>query len=109
MRWAVLLAAGCLICVNQPGHANRFALKLSKPNGTWSEYLDDVAACNPYRPNPPASSGDDHRMTEADIVARSTAYFDCMTAKGYRADPNGFRAAGYIRLGDTDILVPRWQ
>jgi len=110
MRWAVLLAAGCFICVSQPGHANKIALRLSKPNGTWSEYLNDVAACNPYRPYTPAERGDDHhRMTEAETIALSARYFGCMRSMGYRADPNGYRAAGYVRIGDTDILVPQLQ
>jgi hypothetical protein len=107
MRWALLVAAGCFICASQPGYAAKIALRLSKPNGTWSAYLDDTAACHPYRTLPPRSNGPVHfRLSETELIARSTAYFSCMAAKGYQPDPNGYRAAIYIQLGDTDILVP---
>lgn len=110
MRWALLLAAACLICVSQPGQATPAALRLAKPNGTWSQYLNDVSACNRARPAPPSSDTMAHpSMYEAEVVARSQQYFGCMTAKGYRANPSGYDAGRYIQIGTTNILVPQWQ
>ena len=96
MRWALLLAAGCLICLSLPGHANWFTLRVSKPTGTWSDYLDDSAACNKVSQIPGYSGGPfstTHMVTQAERTASSNKYWDCMVAKGYRADPNGYRAA----------------
>jgi hypothetical protein len=97
MRWTLLLAAGCLISLSVPGQANWFTLRVSKPSGTWSEYLDDSAACNTvsqipgYQGAAPFSAT--HFVRDAERTARSIKYWDCMVAKGYRADPNGYRAA----------------
>ena len=110
MRWALLLAAGCLVCVSQPGHATPAALRLSKPNGTWSQYLNDVTACNRSRTSPPTSDTMAHpSMNEAEVVALSRQYFGCMTAKGYRPDPSGYDAGQYVQIGNSNILVPQWQ
>ena len=108
MRWASLVAAICLISASQPGHANNATVKLAKPGGTWSTYLNDIAACNPYHPRI-VTPGGEHSLTKEEMIATSYKYFGCMSAKGYRTDPNGYLAAQYVRVDGTDILVPNWR
>jgi hypothetical protein len=94
-RALVVVAAGCLICLGLPAHANSFTLRVTKPNGTWSGYLDDNAACHTASQIPGYHEGSfmsAHIITDAERVASSNKYWDCMVAKGYRANPNGYRA-----------------
>jgi hypothetical protein len=108
LRNVLLAAAACLIVVSLPVRANESVLKLSKPGGTWSEYLSDVVACNTIRPRPPGNEGA-HRIDQTQLIARSTKYFACMSAKGYQVNQKGFVAAQYLRFGNTSVLVPKWN
>ena len=45
MRNAFVLATACLICLGQPGLAASGTIKLSKPNTSYSSFMDDRATC----------------------------------------------------------------
>jgi hypothetical protein len=97
----LLLALGGVL-VMVPMQAKEDVLRLAKPGGTWTAYLTDVAACNPYHPG---FYGGQNLADEAKLIARSSRYFNCLSARGYRPDPKGFIAGQYVALGHTDILM----
>ena len=98
MRWSFLVVAGCFIALSLPAHAGHFILRVSKPNGGWSAYLDDSAACRSATSLRGYIEGPEDIImgqpySEAEWVASESRYWDCMVARGYRANPNGYRAA----------------
>ncbi|GAA0535729.1 hypothetical protein FHS83_003230 [Rhizomicrobium palustre] len=97
MRWALIVAVGSILLASVPASAGTFVIKVSKPNGSWSAYLDDQGDCSRaagYR-NTSWMSGNwlgPIHYSEADRAAQLDRYWACMAAKGYRGDPNGFKA-----------------
>jgi len=89
MRSVLLVAVGCLICSSQPGLAGGGFIHLSKPNTSYSAYMNDRSACftaASYRISDEYAMWTRYNLNE---------FAGCMTAKGYRLDPNGYRAAWY--------------
>lgn len=101
MRKMLFLGLGCVL-VTVPMQAKQDDLRLAKPGGSWAAYLNDVSACNP---NHPGFYNGQNLADEAKMVADSTRYFNCLSARGYRPDPKGFIAGRYVTLGQRDILV----
>ena len=98
MRRGLLVAAGCLVCLSLPGLANSTIIKLSRPDTDYAAFLRDRDACL-------SAAGHWSWWTASNGAAVGGAghydlykFADCMTAKGYRLDPDGYRAAKYYYL-----------
>jgi hypothetical protein len=103
MRTALLLAAGCCLFVSQPGVAGNVAatIYLSKPNTSFAAFQSDRNDCY----NAASHSGFySPKMLARDNMAGSASsptairynydeFSACMSGKGYKLDPNGFKAA----------------
>jgi hypothetical protein len=93
MRRSLLLAAGCLICLMQPGLAQSVTIKLSRPNTGYSTFLDDRAFCLNAVSYPRDRSHDSqYNYGFFTVTYDVRGFINCMYAKGYKADPDGFRA-----------------
>lgn len=90
MRTALFVVASCLIGLTQSGLADSGFIKLSKPDIRYATFMEDRNAC---------FSSASRRVFDWHSVSWTTHnlydFADCMTAKGYRLDPNGYRAAWY--------------
>lgn len=105
MREAALVGCGCLLCLSLPGDASWFTVKMSKPGTSYSQFADDTAACHRASPFPggladrthvvPGGGYWDQRqsVSQRRFVDWQLKFLDCMVARGYRADPNGYPAA----------------
>ena len=110
MRHALIVATHCLVAVSQPGFSRAIGahgsndIRLSRPDTSYGAFMDDRNACLS------TASHRNFASTGAPSVALVAVHYDlyefaaCMTAKGYRLDPKGYRAAAYIRMGDGKIL-----
>lgn len=96
MRAALVVAAICLFGATQSGLAAPLVIKLSRPNTSYSTFLNDRNACLNG-----TSSAQWDRMASPSASAilwrsyNARAFASCMNAKGYLLDPNGYRAIRY--------------
>jgi hypothetical protein len=98
MRATWLWAAGTVALLTLPVSAGTMVFKVSKPGVSYPVFLDDVAQCR--GPTPIRFFGwTDHHPSDAERDATNKKYLSCLVAKGYRADPNGYRA-GKIHYRD---------
>lgn len=102
MRKTMLLAACCFICVSQTGLATPkelLVVKLSKADTTHDQFVVDrndcltVANRAPYAGGPVPGGWAKHHLK---------VFGECMGAKGYKSDANGFLAIRYSQDGRTD-------
>jgi hypothetical protein len=92
MRRALLLAAAC-VCLGQTGFAMGI-VKLSKPNTSYAAFMEDRSICLNTASHRKFSSypGVSSMFVSYDLYE----FADCMTTKGYKLDPNGYRAVWYF-------------
>lgn len=111
MRSALMVAAGCMI-LSQAGLASTHTIRLSKPNTTYAAFLDERTVCLNAAWH---QSGADVGAWGGGVPPVHTSggayslkeFADCMNAKGYLLDPNGYRAVKYYSLAQGGyLLVP---
>lgn len=90
MRSLWLMAAVSLMLA-APASAGIFQLRMSKPDTTYAVFLDDVAACNSTIRRDASWPVGYHVIRAARIEANQAKFLSCLVAKGYRADPHGYR------------------
>lgn len=105
MRGALILAAGCLLCLSQAGLASSQQLvvvKMSKPDVDQATFAQDRSVCLTKANSEHLFNGRD----EGTWARHHLRIFgECMAAKGYKNDPNGFPALRYSQDGRAHIFV----
>jgi hypothetical protein len=103
MRGALLIAAGSIICLTQAALASTFGeplyyVKLSKPDTSYSSFMFDRQDC---------LQATSRKVREHYVEVKGERYFgvnlqynlgpfvECMKARGYAIDRDGYRAIGY--------------
>lgn len=92
------MVAGLAFCVCQAGTADVFVIRLSKPDTTYATFLDDRASCI-------NTTGHWRFVTLSNAATVGSMRIDqyrmlqCMAAKGYRGDPDGWRAVDFYYAG----------
>ena len=109
MRSALLVAVGCVFCLSQAGFADeQFAVSVqfSKPNVTYNAFLHDRNACLGDASHQGWSSLNALYPVRATPTYSFARFSNCMLAKGYKPDANGFRAATFSHVtGDQYLLT----
>ena len=109
MRSALLMVAGCVFCLSQPGFADEHfavSVQFSKPNVTYNAFLHDRNACLGDASHQGWSSLNPLFPVRATPTYSFVRFSNCMLAKGYKPDPNGFYAATFSYLtGDQYRLM----
>lgn len=110
MRSAVLFAACCLFCWSQSGLAAneqgfQVNIKFSKPNVPYWAFQHDRNACL----GEASRQGWETTKVLSGIPIMPTydvpRFGNCMLAKGYRPDPNGFNAATFQHQTDDSYRL----
>lgn len=96
MRGKQLLIAGCIVAMSQIGLATPqeiLTVKVSKPDTTHDQFVADRDAC--------LTEANNDRLGGSTPTAWAKHHLklfsECMVARGYKSDPDGFRAIRYIQ------------
>ena len=106
MRCALLLVAGCAVLLGQPSLASGYAIRLSRPQTSYADFMVDRNACisASWHRGSTFSGSVGHYVTTGKYDLKDFA--DCMNARGYLLDPkNGYRAAKYTTLDGGGYLL----
>lgn len=103
MRSALLLAAGCIVCLAQAGLATTYGepiyyIRLAKPNAGYTTFMFDRNDCiqstsHKVREHYVDLKGE--RFFGVNLQYHTPEFIECMKARGYALDNNGYRAIGY--------------
>ena len=105
MRSALILAAGCLLFLSGAGVASSQQLvvvKMSKADVDQATFAQDRNACLTKANSEHLFDGRDEGTWARHHLK---AFGECMAAKGYKNDPNGFPALKYSQDGRAHIFV----
>jgi hypothetical protein len=91
--------------MTQPGLASTDTIRLSRPHTSYAAFMYDRNACMSAAGHrgPDFTGGNAIHVSQTSYSLKDFA--DCMNAKGYLLDPNGYRAAKYYRLADGGYLL----
>lgn len=114
MRSALLIAAGCVVCLSSPALAYTISVQFSKPNATYNAFLHDRNAClgaashrNWHTAG--VSGGPGGPGGSYAVPGMPTYNFSqfgrCMLARGYTLDPNGFHTVKFVHLQNGDYRL----
>lgn len=102
MRSALVLAAGCLMLLGQPGFAYHHEytnyVRFSRPNTSYSAFMWDRSDClksTTRHVHEHYVDLDGERFFGVNLQYPLREFVACMKARGYVPDPNGYRAIGY--------------
>ncbi|MDR3527439.1 MAG: hypothetical protein P4L57_09175 [Rhizomicrobium sp.] len=114
MRSAILIAVCGVLCLSQAGFAAdqnfRVSVKFARPNTTYNTFLHDRNAC----------LGDASRLGWTTTVAVNVTavpatptynfarFGNCMLAKGYQPNPNGFDATEFWHRRDNEYWLAHY-
>ncbi|MDR3526984.1 MAG: hypothetical protein P4L57_06855 [Rhizomicrobium sp.] len=110
MRSTIFFVAICLAGLSQTALATPrelLVVKLSRPNTTNAEFIEDRNACLTTANNEHwAGAGPVGQNAGAWARHHMKTFGECMGAKGYKNDPEGYRAIRYSqREGGLSIFV----
>jgi len=104
MRSTIFFVTVCFACLSQAGLATPrelLVVKLSKSTASQAEFFEDRNAC--------LTTANNEHWAGAQPVGRNASawarhhlktFGECMGAKGYNSDPNGYRAIRYLQRED---------
>jgi hypothetical protein len=117
MSRALILAAGCVFCLSQQGLADEqiftVSIQFSKPNVTYDAFVQDRDRCLASSSFVHWSSGTitpgmgGSWAVPGGRVYNFPRFGNCMLAKGYKPDPNGFFAAKFRHRRSNEYTLMR--
>lgn len=106
MRSALLVAAGIAVCLSQPAPAYTISVQFSKPNSTYNGFLHDRNACLGVASRQQWWTSSGGYAMPGMPIYNLARFENCMLARGYGLDPNGFHPVKFDHLsGDNFRLV----